>query len=85
MTILCYVDDCILILKNNTAIPEFIESLMTNGQEKFKFTNEGSKSLYLSVDISRLPNDEGFMLMLTQPFLIDRIIKAINFNSSVTK
>jgi len=82
MIVLCYVDDCILISKDNTAIPEFIESL-TNGPDNFKFPNEGSMSSYLGVDTYWLPNDEGFTL--TQSFLIDRIIKAINFDPSVTK
>jgi hypothetical protein len=61
---------------------EFIESLET-GPEKFIFTDEGSLSSYLGVDISCLPDSKGFKL--SQPFLIEWIIKAINFDPRTTR
>lgn len=82
MVVLCYVDDCILIGKDANAIPEFMNSL-EQGPENFKFTDEGSMSSYLGVDISRHDDEDGFTL--SQPFLIDRIIKALNFDPAVTK
>ena len=82
MIVLCYVDDCILISKEKTTIANFITSLK-NGTEKFDFTDEGSMSTYLGVDINHLPDSKGFVL--SQPFLISRIIEALNFNSTTTK
>ena len=40
-------------------------------------------SSYLGVDISPLPDNQGFTL--SQPFLIGRIIEAINFDPTTTK
>ena len=40
-------------------------------------------SSYLGVEITQLPHNEGFTL--TQPFLIDRIIRALNFDPATTK
>jgi hypothetical protein len=82
MMVLTYVDDCILISKDGSVIDDFIDSL-TNGPEKFVFTNEGTMSTYLGVDISPLPNKEGFVL--SQPHLIGRIIEALNFDPKTTK
>ena len=38
---------------------------------------------YLGVNIAKLPDEQGFEM--SQPFLIDRIITAINFDSTTTK
>lgn len=56
---------------------------MHEGPEKFIFTEEGTLSSYLGVDIKQLPGDGGFAL--TQPFLIERIVKALNFDPGTTK
>ena len=40
-------------------------------------------NLYLGVDISSLPDKKGFTL--SQPFLIDRVIQALNFDTKATK
>ena len=82
MVVLIYVDDCIIISKDSGTIQSFICSL-ANGEENFIFTDEGSMSSYLGVDISPLPDDQGFTL--TQPFLIGRIIEFINFDPATTK
>ena len=81
MIILTFVDDCILISKDKSVIQEFILSL-SNGPENFDFTDEGTLSQYLGVDIARLP-DGGFCL--SQPFLIERIINLLQFDPKMTK
>ena len=80
--ILVYVDDCILISKGDTPIKSFIQSL-GSGPENFDFTDEGTLEAYLGVNVTKVPDGTGFSM--SQPFLIDRIIKALNFNSTTTK
>ena len=46
MIILVYVDDCILISKDDIAIPKFIKSL-EDGVENFVVTDEGSLESYI--------------------------------------
>ena len=82
MIILVYVDDCILISKKAFVIQKFISSLKA-ATEDFVFTEEGTMNLYLGVDISQLPDKKGFTL--SQPFLIDRVIQALNFDPKTTK
>ena len=80
--ILVYVDDCILIPKEQSAITAVVQSLHT-GHENFVFTEEGTLESYLGVCITKLPGGEGFAT--PQPFLIERIIKAIGFELATTK
>ena len=82
MIVLYYVDDCILISKDKSTIAYFIASLK-HGSENFEFTDEGSMRTYLGVDISHQPDSKGFTL--SQPFLISRVIEALNFNTTTTK
>ena len=82
MIILVYVDDCILISKDDISIPRFIKSL-EEGPENFVFTDEGSLESYLGVSMVKLPDGKGFTM--SQPLLIDRIIKAIGFDMATTK
>ena len=82
MIILVYVDDCILISKDDLPIKKFVDSLHT-GPENFVFTEEGTLESYLGVSMTKLPDGKGFSM--TQPFLIDRIIKAIKFDLATTK
>ena len=56
---------------------------MQNGPENFDFTDEGTMSSYLGVDVSRLPDGNGFTL--AQPYLIQRIIEALNLDPATTK
>ena len=74
LIILVYVDDCILISKDDIAIPQFIKSL-DDEPENFVFTDEGSLESYLGVSMVKLPDGKGFTM--SQLHLIDRIIKAI--------
>ena len=55
MIILVYVDDCILISKEEFTIAKFIDS-MKDTSEGFEFTEEGTMNAYLGVDISPLPD-----------------------------
>ena len=82
LIILVYVDDCILISKDDIAIPNFIKSL-ESGSENFIFTGERSLSSCLGVSMNRLPDGSGFAM--SQPFLLDRIIKAVCFDSATIK
>ena len=82
MIVLTYVDDCILISKESSVIDEFIQSLK-NGSENFDFTDEGTMSSYLGVDVSRLLDGNGFIL--SQPYLIHQIIEALNLDPQTTK
>ena len=82
MIILVYVDDCILISKDTPVIEKFIKSLKA-GSKNFVFTEEGTMNSYFGVDISILPDKKGFIL--SQPFLIERIIQVLNFNPKTTK
>ena len=77
-----YVDDCILISKNKLAITDIVQSLHT-GPEDFVFTEEGLLESCLRVCISKLSGGKGFEM--SQPFLTDRIIKAIDFDFAPTK
>ena len=80
--VLTYVDDCILISKDASVIDEFITSL-TNGPDKYVFTDEGTMNTYLGANISPLPNKED--VVLSQPHLIERIIEALDFDPKRTK
>ena len=82
MIILVYVDDCILLSKDELPMKRFVQSLK-DGDENFDFTEDGTLENYLGVNIAKLPDEQGFEM--SQPFLIDRIITAINFDSTTTK
>ena len=49
----------------------------------FELTEEGAMNAYLVADIYPLPDGKGFTL--SQPFLIDRIIKAWGFDPNTTE
>ena len=82
MIILVYIDDCILISKGTNPIKFFVKSLESR-PENFVFTDEGTLDSYLGVNVSKLPSHKEFSL--SQPFLIDKTIKALNFDSTTTK
>lgn len=82
MFILVYVDGCILILKGTNPIKSFVKCL-ESGLDNFAFTEEKTLDSYLGVNISKLPSNKEFPM--SQPFLIARIIKSLNFDSITTK
>ena len=53
--------------------------LTTEGDETFKFTDEGSKDKYLGVDIAQVDKNSFEM---SQPFLIDRIVKLLGLENA---
>ena len=59
MIILVYVDDCILLSKDELLMKTFVQSLK-DGDENFDFTEEGILENYLGVNIAKLPGEEGF-------------------------
>ena len=75
-------DPCVFMSKEDLAIQKFI-SYLKAGTEDFVFTEEGTMNLYLGVDISSLTDEKDFTL--SQPFLIDRVIQALNFDTKTTK
>ena len=77
-----YVDDCILISKEDFTIQQFIYS-MKDTSEGFEFKEEGTMNAYLGVEIYPFPDRKGFTS--SQPFLIDRIIQALGFDPKTTK
>ena len=60
----------------------FIASLKY-GPEHFDFTDEGTLNRYLGVEIEGAPGRPGFTMM--QPFLIERILDAVNIDMSIAK
>jgi len=79
--VLVYVDDCIILGKDNLSIDRFIATL-TYGPEKFAFTDEGSIDKYLGVNIEKLPGNDGFTM--SQPHLIQRILEAARIDLRMT-
>ena len=82
MIFLVYVDDCILISKEDSTIKKFIDS-MEDTPEGFELTEEGDMNAYLGVD--NYPLTDGKIFTLYQPLLIDRIIQALGFDLKTTK
>ena len=74
MIILTYLDDCILIANKKEKLDQFIHS-RANGINNFEFTDEGAIDKYLGVEIEQLKGKE---FILRQPFLIQRILAALN-------
>ena len=56
MIILVYVDDCILLSKDELPMKRFVQSLK-DGDENFDFTEDGTLENYLGVNIAKLPDE----------------------------
>ena len=80
--ILVYVDDCILISKEDFTIQKFIDS-MKDTPEGFDFTEEENMNVYLGVNIYPFPYGKRFTL--SQQFFIDRIIQDLGFGTNTKK
>ena len=76
--ILTYVDDCIILCKEDSIADEIIRSL-ERGNENFDFTDDGDLERYLGMNLTR----EDGKINITQPHLINRIIEAVGFDASV--
>ncbi len=81
LIVLVYIDDCILISKNKSAIEEFINSLKQD-PENFIFTDKGDLNKYLGIQIKKLGWSGSFKLK--QPFLIESILQAANIDTCMT-
>ena len=77
--VLTYVDDCLILAKNDKVIQDLVESLK-NGEENFDFTDDGDIKNYLGVEFSR--SKDG-TITLKQEFLIERIISAMGFGNDI--
>ena len=71
--LLVYVDDIIVLSKDPNVCGNLVQSLL-NGPEKFKLTEDSTFEKYLGVKLQRF--NDGSM-SLSQPYLIDRIIKGV--------
>jgi hypothetical protein len=73
LILLVYVDDCVAICPSQAPITEFIESMKAD----YVLTDEGDISAYLGIQVECKQTRNGPEYHLTQPALIDRIIKTI--------
>ncbi len=81
MIVLMDVNYCTLVGKNESILAEFIKSLQ-DGPENFIFIDEGKLDKYLVVKIAKESDGNGFTL--TQPFLIEQILKAAEIDLRMT-
>ncbi len=81
MIVLVYVNDCILISRETSAITSFIESLQ-DGPKNFVFTDKGHLDKYFGVEIQK--TNDGSAFSMTQPFLIQRILQAAEIDTRMT-
>jgi hypothetical protein len=79
--VLTYVDDCIIVGDSISTIDSLIKSLH-GGDDNFIFTeDEGSIDKYLGVEIKQL---DANSFSLTQPFLIERILRLLGIEDGKT-
>ena len=76
--VLTYVDDCIIVGNSMKEIDFFVNS-MQNGSENFILTDEGNIDKFLGIDIK---NYEDGRFELTQPFLIEQIVKFLGLSDN---
>ena len=71
LTVLVYVDDCLIFCKENQEVDNIIQELR---DRHFTLTDEGNVDAYLGVQVER---ERDGHLNITQPFLIKRIINPL--------
>ena len=76
--ILVYVDDCIIISKDEKVIDRFVSSMM-NGKEGFVLTYDGDLARFLGVEIEYCKDGT---INMTQPHLIQRILSLCGVKSN---
>ncbi len=79
---LVYINDYIVISPKEGVIKDII-TILANGPECFKFTEEGSLANYLSVQFTDF--DSGNEFSMSQPFLIERILTTMDIEMRMTK
>ena len=80
--LLVYVDDVLIIGKSKEAIECFISSLKS-GVEGFEFTEQGSLSHYLGVEVVRSQDPKSKSFELRQPYLISKTVELIGFTPDI--
>ena len=78
LTVLTYVDDCILVSTSKQTIDDFVESLK-NGEEKFQLTDEGDIDKFLGIEIKHF---EDGSFEISQPHLITRILQLLRLDQN---
>ena len=81
LIVLVYVDDCIILAKEDSKIDNFIASLSINdeeGNKKVEFPDKGKLKIYLGINFTRHVDRT---IELKQEFLINRIIEVLKFDS----
>ena len=78
IVVLSYVDDCLMFAQQGKSIEQLTKAFH---DAEFEFTEEGTVSSYLGVEINR----DGSNIELTQPYLIKRVIQEANIVDSNPK
>ena len=78
MTILTYVDDCIIAGRSMKGIDSFIYS-MQHGSENFILTDEGDVNKFLGIEITH--NEDSYFEM-SQPFLINHLLSHLGLGDN---
>ena len=71
--IVMHVDNCVVFAKDSKKVHKIIKSLESN----FKLTDEGDLIACLGIDITK---NDGGSWTLSQPYLIEKIMKALNLH-----
>ena len=74
-----YVYDCVIFSKKGLDIPDKLIESLKRSHENFEFTDDGSLSSYLGVEITRHNNDS---IELAQPHLMERFLVVIGIDGS---
>ncbi len=78
LVLLCYVDDCLIFCPDNGKITKVIHQL----KQQFKLEDQGHVAAYLGIDVASSQVDGSQQFKLSQPHLIQRIVKAVNLTNS---
>ncbi len=82
MIVLVYINNCILISNKQSVLKKVFIDLLNDGPENFIFTDECKLNKYFGVEIKKLDDKKG--CSLTQPFLIEWILKAAKIDTRMT-
>jgi hypothetical protein len=78
LVLLCYVDDCLISCPDNGKITKVIDEL----KQQFKLEDQGDVAAYLGIDVASTHVDGQRQFKMSQPHLIQRIIKAVSLKDS---
>ncbi|KAL7565945.1 hypothetical protein ACA910_008403 [Epithemia clementina (nom. ined.)] len=80
--LLVYIDDCILFSPNQGDLDTVIKEMKEGGSRKFRVEDLGEVNDFLGVKVRRLPKG---VIELTQPHLIDTILKDLHFQDNTSE